>query len=140
MAADSGFLGTGWAFPPGFDRRGRSALTVAREQDIEQSLRILLGTEPGERVMQPSFGCGLRRLVHEPVHEGTLTSIRSLVEQAVLFFEARITLERVDFDLARVAEGVLGVVLVYTVRTTNARHNLVYPMYLREASALDFEA
>lgn len=140
MTVDTGFLGTGWAFPPAFDSRGRTALMVSREEDIAQSLRILLFTDPGERVMQPTFGCGLRRMVFEPVHEGTLTTIRGLIEQAVLFFEARIALERIDFDVERVPEGVLGIELVYTIRTTNTRHNLVFPMYLREASALNFKA
>jgi phage baseplate assembly protein W len=54
MSIDTTFLGTGWSFPPQFDLRHRGAVTVSEEEDIEQSLVILLSTHPGERVMQPS--------------------------------------------------------------------------------------
>lgn len=132
MTLDTAFLGVGWSFPPAFDARGKGALTVDRVEDIEQSLRILLSTTPGERVMQPGYGCDLRRMVFEPVHEGTLTEIRSLVDKAVLFFEARIELEQVSFDTAGLQDGVLAIRLDYTVRTTHTRHNLVYPLYLHQ--------
>lgn len=129
------FLGTGWAFPPAFDSRSGGALMVSQLDDVQESLRILLSTTPGERIMRPSYGCGLRRLVFEPLTESTLTEMRSVIERAVLFFEARITLEGVEFDLADAHAGVLKIRLDYTVRTTNTRHNLVYPLYLDEGRA-----
>lgn len=138
MGIDARFLGTGWAFPPAFDVRSKAALMVSQEEDIAESLRILLSTVPGERVMQPTYGCGLQRMVFETVNESTLTEIRSIVEKAVLFFEVRITLERVDIDTSRLFEGVLEIRLDYTVRTTNTRHNMVYPLYLLEASGRGF--
>lgn len=131
---EANFLGTGWAFPPAFDSRTRGALMVSHIDDVRESLRILLSTTPGERVMRPSYGCDLRRLVFEPLDEGTLTQMRSAIEQAVLFFEARITLESVVFDLVEAEAGVLRIRLEYTVRTTNSRHNMVFPLYLDEGS------
>lgn len=123
-------LGTGWAFPPAFDGRTREALTVSDEQDVRESLRILLSTSPGERVMHPGYGCGLRRLVFERVDESTLTEIRSLVERAVLLFEQRITLEPLEIDSSALHEGVLRLQLHYTLRETQARGTLVHPLYL----------
>jgi uncharacterized protein len=130
----TGFLGTGWAFPPAFDARTGGALMVSQVDDVRESLRILFGTTPGERVMRPSYGCHLKRLVFEPLNESTLTEMRNEIERAVLFFEARITLDSVDFDLEEAHAGVLRVRLEYTVRTTNARHNLVFPLYLNEGN------
>ncbi|MDR7334592.1 GPW/gp25 family protein [Roseateles asaccharophilus] len=129
-------LGTGWAFPPAFDRRRCNAVTASGVTDIEESLRILFGTSPGERIMHPSYGCGLRRLVFEPMNTSTLTEIRSLIEKAVLFFEARITLDTVSFDTAALLDGVLRIRLDYRLRTSNSPHNFVYPLYLREGEAV----
>jgi phage baseplate assembly protein W len=137
---DRGFLGTGWAFPPVFDSRTKQASMVSEAQDIAQSLHILLGTKPGERVMQPTFGCGLDRMVFELIDESTITEIRDIIEKAVLFFEPRITLDAVEVDTGRLFEGVLLLNLAYTVRSTNTRSNLVYPLYLREGTDVGHEA
>lgn len=135
---DASFLGTGWSFPPSFDPHTRAATMVSREQDIEQSLIILLSTAPGERVMHPTFGCGLKQMVFEHINESTITEIRDIVRRAVLFFEPRITLERIDVDFepritperidadpGALLSGVLQLRLDYTIRTTNARANMV---------------
>lgn len=131
---EANFLGRGWAFPPAFDGRTGGALMVEQMDDVQESLHILLSTTPGERVMRPTYGCNLRRLVFEPLNESTLTEMRSTIEQAVLFFEVRITLESVEFDLEEAHAGVLRIRLEYTVRTTNSRHNMVFPLYRDEGS------
>lgn len=129
MQGEQSFLGTGWSFPPSFDLRTREAVMVANETDIEQSLRILLSTVPGERVMQPAYGCGLKRLLFENFSDSTLTEIKHIVRQAILFFEARITLNAVDIDASQLPNGLLRIHLDYTVRTTNSRYNIVYPFH-----------
>jgi len=134
MSIDSKFLGTGWAFPPAFDPRTREAVMVTQQQDVEESLRILLSTSPGERVMHPNYGCGLSRMVFENMDESRLTEIRSLVERAVLFFEPRVILHELLIDTDELFEGILRLRLDYSIRTTNTRHNLVYPLYLAEAT------
>lgn len=128
------FLGRGWGFPPRFDRHGKEAEMVAELQDIEQSLHILFGTAPGERVMQPTYGCGLRRMVFEQMDESMRTELKELVRQAVLFFEVRITLHSVEIDASQSLDGILRLLLDYTVRSTNTRSNMVYPLYLLEGS------
>lgn len=134
MSIDTTFLGTGWSFPPSFDLAERQALMVSEDEDIEQSLIILLSTHPGERVMQPSYGCGLKRMVFEHMNESAITEIKDLIEKAVLFFEVRVTLNTVQVDTSEMFEGVLRLRLDYTVRTTNARANLVFPLYITEGS------
>ncbi len=130
----SPFLGRGWRFPLRFDPRTGRAGMVAGVEDIEESLRILFGTSPGERVMLPAYGCNLRRSVFDTLSESMLTELKETIRKAVLFFEPRILVERIDADMADAIEGRLDIRLSYIVRTTNTRHNLVYPLYLDQAT------
>ncbi|MBI1395198.1 MAG: hypothetical protein GC151_04390 [Betaproteobacteria bacterium] len=132
--ADRTFLGTGWSFPPAFDPRTRGAVMVSQDEDVAQSLRILLSTVPGERVMHPAFGCGLNRMVFEQITEAMLTELRDLIRRAILFFEPRVTLEEVDVSADRAVDGILDIRIDYTIRSTNTRTNLVYPLYLFEGN------
>jgi phage baseplate assembly protein W len=136
MSVETRFLGTGWAFPPAFDWRTKEAVLVSEVEDIEQSLHILLSTVPGERVMQPAYGCGIKRMVFENINDSTITEIKDIVSKAVLFFEVRITLHEIEVDLADLMDGLVRLKLDYTVRTTNTRTNMVYPLYLREGTNL----
>lgn len=134
MDANKSFLGRGWGFPPRFDVDSGKVRMVEAEDDIEESLRILLSTSPGERVMCPEFGCNLRIHVFDGIGETTFTAIRDAVGRAVLQFEPRITLDDVAIDDSEAYDGLLRIILVYTVRTTNTRSNLVYPFYFLEAT------
>jgi phage baseplate assembly protein W len=105
---------------------------VAAEEDIRQSIRLILETEPGERVMRPDFGCPLRHLLFEPINTNTMGLIKHLVEQALVEWEPRIDVRDVsvapDPPLGRV-----DIEIGYLVRSTNTFYNLVYPFYLRES-------
>lgn len=133
---DKSFLGTGWSFPPEFHKHANSigVKMVAEEEDIGESLRILLSTAPGERVMQPDYGCGLHAMVFETINESTVTELKDIIERAVLFFEPRISLDSIDIDTEESLEGKLKIQLNYTVRKTNTRSNIVYPFYYLEGS------
>ncbi len=135
---DKAFLGVGWSFPPEFRRQAGmlGVKTVAEEDDIAESLRILLSTRPGERVMQPSYGCGLHARVFATINESAITAIKDLIERAVLFFEPRITLGHIDVNTEDALDGLLRIQLDYTVRKTNSRANMVYPFYYLEGSLL----
>lgn len=133
MTRDTSFLGTGWSFPPEFSKRGKVSM-VSAEEDIRQSLLILLSTSPGERVMQPSFGCGLKHHVYENIDESTITLLKDLITRAILFFEPRVKLEMILSDISESYEGKINFTIVYRVISTNTRHNIVYPFYLREGS------
>ena len=134
MDTDKSFLGTGWGFPPEFSRKEGAVRMVSGAQDIDESLRILLATVPHERIMQPAYGCGMKKHVFDTISETTLTLLKDAIERAVLHFEPRIDLDAVDVDERGAMEGVLVIHLHYTIRTTNSRSNLVYPFYFREAT------
>lgn len=132
MSIDAGpsFLGSGWSFPPRFRIDGTLEMAHA-EQDIRESLIIILSTSPGERVMQPAFGCGLRALVFESVDEGLRTRIKDVVVRAVRQFEHRVEVELVAVhgDGDAINAGVLHIELSYRIRATNTAANLVFPFY-----------
>lgn len=104
------------------------------EEDIRQSLNILLSTELGERVMRPGFGWKRDALLFEPLSTSFATYLKREIETAILFFESRITLNKVTFETAPDREGLIEIRLDYTIRTTNTRTNFVYPFYLDEAN------
>jgi hypothetical protein len=128
------FLGKGWSFPPLFSLHQKGVVMVADEEDIRQSLQILLSTALGERVMQPKYGCNLDDLLFEPLNTTVRTYIRGLVKQAILIHEPRIRLNDVAIEMLDEPSGRVDLVVDYTVRTTNSRYNLVYPFYREEAT------
>lgn len=136
MSIDKSFLGTGWSFPPEFNKYG-SVKKVSAEEDIHESLYILLSTNPGERIMQPTYGCGLKSQVFEEINETAVTVIVDLIKRAILFFEPRILVEsiRVDSDNSEdILNGLVKINITYIVRVTNNRHNIVYPFYFTEGT------
>ncbi len=136
MAINNSFLGSGWRFPPAFGASNREAGIVSGEEDIRESLHILFSTTPGERVMQPIYGCDLRSLSFSGIDTSTVTAMQDIIRRAVLFFEPRIDLDNIEVDDGQAAEGVLLLRLNYTVRTTNSRSNMVYPFYFLEGTNL----
>lgn len=127
---DKAFLGQGWAFPVRLDGSGEVA-TVAYEEDIRQAVQIILGTAPGERLMRPDFGAGLRALAFEPITPATMALVKHRTEEALIRWEPRIdhVAVRVTADPPR---GCLMIAVEYRVRATNTFYNLVYPFYLLE--------
>jgi len=132
MAKEKDFLGTGWSFPPTFSKNQKGVSMVSGFEDIQQSLNILLSTELGERVMQPKFGCNLQEYIFEPVSSNLITTITDIVRTAIIYFETRITLEKVEINTEKAWEGLLLISIDYTVKVTNSRFNYVYPYYLEE--------
>ncbi|SDJ22120.1 hypothetical protein SAMN04487926_1388 [Paraburkholderia steynii] len=126
------FLGRGWAMPVALDPRTGKVASVAYEEDIRQSILIILETAPGERVLRPNFGCGIHELVFASMDSSTIQLVRSTVEDALRRCEARIELLGVTVDDAATMEGQLLVEIEYRVRKTNQIGNLVFPFYFRE--------
>jgi len=127
------FLGCGVAFPVAVGDKGSVAL-AQYEEDIHQAIRIILDTDPGERVMRPDFGAGLRALLFEPINTQTIALARHRVEQALILWEPRIDNIAVKVD-SQPKIGLLNIDIRYRVRTTNTFYNLVYPFYLQEGRA-----
>ncbi len=130
------FLGTGWTFPPVFNNTTDAVEMVSDEADIHQSLQILLSTRKGERIMVPDYGCNLDEMVFESMSTTFKTYIREMIRTAILFYEARIDLHSVTIDDSRDIEGVILIIIEYSVRTTNSRFNFVYPYYKKEGTEL----
>ncbi|MBQ4820698.1 GPW/gp25 family protein [Aquimarina sp. MMG016] len=133
------FLGVGWAFPPEFFEGGAEVKKVSGEEDIKQSLQILLSTTFNERLMNAGFGCDLNQFLFEQIDQGFSSNIKNVVSDAILNHEPRIKLDEVIVDNADAENGLITLSIAYTVRMTNNRFNLVYPFYVNEASAIAFE-
>lgn len=133
LQAAKAFLGAGWAFPVQFEPGGEIA-EVAYEEDIRQAIRIILGTNPGERLMRPDFGAGLNAFVFEPVNPTTMSQLANQVEFALIAWEPRIDVEAVTVTRDPVELGLLLINITYRVRATNSVTNLVYPFYLEEGT------
>jgi phage baseplate assembly protein W len=133
MNIEKSFLGTGWNFPPSFDITTGSVIMVSNEEDIGQSLQILLSTRPGERVMLPQYGCNLDVFLFEPITTTLTAYVKELIQTAVLYYEPRINLDFINVNIDQVNDGVILISLDYTILATNSRFNLVYPFYLNEA-------
>jgi phage baseplate assembly protein W len=123
------FIGAGWAFPVRTDATGSIAL-VTREREIEESIRIILGTAPGERPMRPEFGCRIHDFVFGPANGSTAGEIIYAVRTALERWEPRIDVVdvRVGFDSGQ--DGTVYVDVRYTVRGVNNPRNLVFPFYV----------
>jgi len=113
------------------DFQGRIA-TSAYEEDIKESIRIILGTSPGERVMRPDFGCGLDDMVFMSLDSLTLGMMEAHVLEALQLWEPRIEVEEVEVTPSSLDQGLVVISISYRVISTNNQFNLVYPFYLRE--------
>jgi hypothetical protein len=133
MDTDISFLGTGWSFPPEFSIRAGVRM-VSAEEDIRQSLHIVLATAPGERVMRPAFGAGIKQQIYESINATTITILKDTIRRAILFYEPRVVVEAIIADTTLALEGRLDFLIDYTIISTNTRHNIVYPFYCLEGT------
>lgn len=123
-------IGRGWSFPPQINQQGGVTLT-SEENEIQQAIRIILTTTPGERVMRPTFGSRLHELVFAPINQETLFLAQHYVEEALKMWEPRIELTLVEVAWDRQTDdGLLLITLDYVIKSTHDRRTLVYPFYL----------
>ncbi len=128
------FLGNGWSFPPAFHKFSQSVQMVSAIEDIKESIRIILDTFPGERIMQPEFGCYIRRLVFERNGESLLVKINEVIYRALLNFEPRVKFINAEIMEQDFESGLLRISIHFSVIITNTRHNIVYPFYFSEGT------
>ena len=126
----SDFLGLGWNFPVGLGDDGQVKLASDAEEGISQSIWMILGTSPGERVMRPDFGCGIHDMVFGVNNAATVSGVAGAVRQALTTWEPRIDVLDVYAAPDSSRPGLLAIEINYQVRATNSRFNLVYPFYL----------
>ncbi|WP_068398348.1 GPW/gp25 family protein [Kribbia dieselivorans] len=123
------FIGRGWSFPVRADATGGIAL-VSGSKEIEESIRLILATSPGERPMRPEFGCAVHDYIFAPADASTAGDIAYAVRVALDRWEPRIELEAVDVRFDEVEQGTLYIDIHYTLRGTNDPRNLVFPFYV----------
>lgn len=122
------FLGSGWTFPILPDPDG---LTYTDGPDkVLQSIRIILDTEPGERVMRPTFGCGLRKYLMKPNSLETRALIQNDVQNALATFEPRIDVSSVQVLPVPLEPSRVDIHIAYVLTRDRRPGNLVYPFYL----------
>lgn len=128
------FLGTGWSFPPRFDEETSALMMVSEEEDIRESLFLLLSTTPGERITNPKYGCDLRRFIFKPILPDIESSMKDVIRRSILFYEPRVTVDDIVIDSSSSRDGLVMIHLYYTVVSINIRTNMVYPFYLVEGT------
>jgi len=121
-------VGSGWAFPPTVDARGRIAL-ARQERDVEEAIRMILLTPIGQRVMRPEFGCRIHDLIFAP-NEATTTGLaRYYVEDALGMWEPRIDVTEVLVTPDPLNTGRLLIEIRYVIKATHDERALVFPFY-----------
>jgi phage baseplate assembly protein W len=126
---DREFLGQGLAFPLQVDPRGGIALASGR-RDIDQAIRIILETAPGERKMRPEFGCRIHELIFAPHNATTEGLLIHYVERALERWEPRIEVQEVEVSSAPNDRATLLVEIKYIIKDTHDERSIVYPFYL----------
>ncbi|MCI8991424.1 MAG: GPW/gp25 family protein [Eubacterium sp.] len=126
------FLGTGWKFPVTVDGATGRIRMSSGEENIEESVRIIIGTKRGERMMEPEFGCRIWEYSFETADYTTLYAMKNEVEQALIRWEPRITGVQAEISDEQVGQGLLLIRVSYVVRSTNNLYNMVYPFFINE--------
>jgi len=124
----SDFIGRGWSFPPGLNKRGGIAL-VSDEEKVAQSIVIILNTPIGQRVMRPTFGSRLHELIFAPANPETFGLAEMYGQDALNFWEPRIQLLDVNAGTDDTNSGTMLIHIRYQIKATHDERSLVYPFY-----------
>lgn len=122
-------IGSGLSFPLQADQRGVLALAHG-VTDIEQAIRLILGTAPGERPMRPEFGCGVHDFIFDNIDAELIGHVESAIHTALARWEPRIEVVSLGFDWGESDTGALLITITYKVLATSRLYNLVYPFYV----------
>ena len=134
MNQEKSFLGTGWAFPPTFNRHTGDVQMVSDRQDIRQSLLIYLNTQRGERLMRLKYGSVISDHIFDSAGQENLSFLCERIRNDIRLYESRIIVLSVESNTDRIADGVIVFVIHYEIQSTNIRDNIVYPFYLTEGT------
>jgi uncharacterized protein len=133
---DSSFLGRGWSFPPAFSIAGCEVDMVQDEDDVRQCLELLLSTRLGERTLVANFGSELTHFLFEEVDQSLINKLTDTIADAILLYEPRIALEKIDIAQSNTQSGLLLITLQYVINAVNSRFNMVYPYYINESTRM----
>lgn len=122
------FIGRGWSFPLRIDAAGGVAM-VSDDHNIQQAMRLVLGTAPGERPMRPAFGCRIHEHVFASADATTAGLIAHEVRTSLKQWEPRIDVTDVDVGFDDERPSIVYIDISYRIKTTNDARNLVFPFY-----------
>jgi len=131
------YIGAGWAFPLRTNSRGGIAL-VRREQELEEAMRLILATYPGERPMRPEFGSRVRDWVFRGSDTESIAGLSLEVRTSILRWEPRVEIKNVRVTKDGAAANKLLIDIEYQTLDTNDRRNLVFPFYTIPEDGSDY--
>lgn len=137
MAQAGDFIGAGWAFPLRVSPAGGIAL-VRGSRELEEAMRLILMTYPGERPMRPEFGSRLRDFVFQGANHTTAAEVSAEVRRSLLRWEPRVDVVDVDVTVEDASNGLLHIDITYTPKDRNDRRNLVFPFYTIPEDGSDY--
>lgn len=133
---ENSFLGSGWSFPVTFSAGNFQLGQSSYENNINESINIILLTKNGERCFEPQFGSGLNQFYFRPMDGTFKTEMRDAVRSALLLNEPRITVTDVSVEFADITGGLVAISISYIYNMTNTRHNYVFPFHVKEGTNL----
>jgi phage baseplate assembly protein W len=131
MAIDKEFLGKGWRFPVAVNLTGGIS-SSSYEDNVRETMFIILGTAPGERLQRPDFGCRIHDLMFAPNNYITAARAQYFCQEALYKYEPRIDSIHVESRIPPEEPNRLDLVITYVIVGQNDKRNLVYPFYLRK--------
>ncbi len=131
MPNDRDFLGKGFRFPVSVNLNG-GVSTSALEENVRQSIFIILGTAPGERINRPQFGCRIHDLMFAPNNPLTAARAEIYCEEAIYKYEPRVQKVTVAAQANPDEPNRLDIRIEYVIAGKNDKRNLVFPFYLRQ--------
>ena len=137
MRANDDFIGAGWAFPLRVNASGGIAL-VRRERELEEAMKLILLTYPGERPMRPDFGCRARDYVFRGANDTTAAELSVEVRQSLMRWEPRVDIDSVIVTPDPDQPSLMYVDVQYIPKGTNDRRNLVFPFYTIPEDGSDY--
>ena len=135
--SEKSFLGTGWSFPPQFNKNTGNVSMVSDEEDIKQSLNIYFNTMIGERIMRPKYGCVIHDKQFEKISDNILQSLTFEMTTSIGKIEPRISVLELKITKLDINNGYIEIKLDYSVISTNIRDNIVFPYYINEGTHIN---
>lgn len=135
--SNKSFLGTGWSFPPHFNKNTGSVSMVSDEEDIKQSLNIYFNTMIGERIMRPKYGCVIHDKQFEKISDNILQSLTFEMTTSIGKIEPRINVIDLKIIKLDINNGYIEIKLDYSIISTNIRDNIVFPYYINEGTHIN---
>lgn len=129
MRDDKELLGTGWEFPPRFEMATKTTGMISGQEDVESSIRIIIQTKVGERVLRNQFGSEIYDLLFEPLNANMRTYMANSLKNALTINEPRITVLSIVLNQADITLGRVDITINYQTIGSRTTNNLVVPFY-----------